>query len=141
MTVESVTGAAERPESTVIAAGAGVGGAALWAGTLSENWYVPVVAWPSDAAVRQDTVYLPLASVPVIGIVTPFESAEATCPSVTEVPAESVNVITVNLSSGFSENHRDKAVGAAVSLAFAAGVLRSSRAWAKRSAGVARTAS
>ena len=56
-------------------------------------------------------------------------------------PAESTSSIDVKRSSGRSENQSDSETGGVETTAFTAGLLRTSRACAKRSAGVMRTAS
>src|SRR5581483_4620251 len=102
-----------------VAAAAG-GGAAIR--TVNANF--PLVACPSDAAVRHTTVYRPPAIVPVIAARMPFSDSDLTGPSATDVPAESSNCKVVKRTSGCSENQRRSSAGAVVSVAFADGVLR-----------------
>lgn len=106
--------------------------------TRNENF--PLVAWPSDAAVRQTTEYAPDPSGRVMESETPFSAMLDGCPSGIGAPAASRSWIDVKRSSGFSENQSESDVGATVSESLAAGLLRTRRAWANNSAGVARMA-
>jgi len=106
--------------------------------TRNENF--PLVAWPSDAAVRQATEYVPEPSGRVMESETPFSATLDGWPSDIGAPAAWRSWLDVKRSSGFSENQSDSDVGETASESLAAGLLRTSRAWANNSAGVARTA-
>lgn len=89
---------------------------------------------------RQATEYVPDPSDRVMESETPLSAMLDGCPSGIGAPAASRSWMDVKRSSGFSENQSESDAGETASESLAAGLLRTSRAWAKSSAGVARTA-
>jgi hypothetical protein len=130
--------------TTAVSAGDATGGATVGSdlgGKLRVNAKRPLLAWPSAAAVRQDTVYLPLGKFGGTSRLISIALASSDgWPSTMAAPLESSSWTTVNFGSGRSENQSEIFPGCAASVASAAGSLRRSFAWASRSAGVSPTA-